>query len=730
MDEIKTVGVVGCGLMGSGRKNGKGFYNYGKTRAMKYIPLILIIAIIGYLSVGCKGGPAAAAESPPEDEGTAPATEQEATADKARIPPAEPVPAHAQADEPVDVAAETSPEQPAEHPPLPEKTSLLDVAIYPGDAIFRIDYPIEIRLVLRNKSPEPVVLERNINFLRGFEINDTPLGRAKYDREEEKSGQPIIIPPDGFTGVRVDLGKHFPSLRKPGNYKIRWSDPNLGSSQPLDIVVTDYVLLITDYGDIAFTLMPKVAPKTVAQFKRLVGQGFYEGSTIRGVKAYRMVVVNPPGENMAAFSDQIVPLEQETSTETITTGDVVVARQLDVERLSRGLPEREEFLNAGTPAFFVQLMPGASSRNMKYTVFGRVFRGLDVLNVISRARQARGSQGQKLFTPANEIKIKRAVLVEEDTPAVRRHAEAPEGARPRATLTISPPSEQITYGEPLNLRLTLNNPYDEPLHIPGEIGIKKGIKIFKLEPPPSGENKETVRRQVDINGDFPETLLPLSGGNLGPGGITGVNLDVTDLCPAFAEGGKFEIVWEGYGIETEPLTIKIQKSLFAKIITEKGTLEVILFEEAAPGAVARFAQLAREGFYDGLAFHRVINTPSLSLVQSGSPTGDETGKAEGEPIPLEPSNRRFRVGTVGLARTPANPDSGSSQYFIITKIRADGAAALFRRYTQIGQVKAARDAGGKPTDFRIILGKIARGDKVIRVEISEKKPLWNDREEP
>jgi cyclophilin family peptidyl-prolyl cis-trans isomerase len=662
---------------------------------MKYIPLILTIAIVGYLSVGCKGGPTAA-EFPPE--GTAPAIEQETTADKAHIPPAEPVPAHARPDEPIDVAAETSPEQPAEHPPRPEETSLLDAAIYPGDAVFRIDYPIEIRLVLRNKSPEPVVLERNINFLRGFEINDTRLGRAKYDREEEKSEQPIIIPPDGFIGVRVDLGRHFPSLRKPGNYKIRWSDPNLGSSQPLDIVVTDYVLLTTDYGDIAFALN-------------------------------RMVVVNPPGENIAAFSDQFAPLELETSTGTITTGDVVVARQLDVERLSRGLPEREEFLNAGTPAFFVQLMPGAPSQNMKYTVFGRVFRGLDALNVISRARQARGSQGQKLFTPANEIKIKRAVLVEEDTPLVGHHAEAPEGARPQATLTISPPSEQITYGEPLNLRLTLSNPYDEPLHIPGELGIKKGIKIFKLEHP-SGEDKETVRRQVNISEDFPETLLPLSGGNLGPGGITGVNLDVTDLCPAFAEGGEFEIAWEDYGIETEPLTIKIQKSLFARIITEKGTLEVILFEEAAPGAVARFAQLGREGFYDGLTFHRVIDTPSLSLVQSGSPTGDETGKAEGGPIPLEPGNRRFRVGTVGLARTPVNPDSGSSQYFIITKIRADGAAALFRRYTQIGQVKAARDAGGKPADFRAILGKIAGSDKVIRVEISEKKPLWNDREEP
>jgi cyclophilin family peptidyl-prolyl cis-trans isomerase len=137
--------------------------------------------------------------------------------------------------------------------------------------------------------------------------------------------------------------------------------------------------------------------------------------------------------------------------------------------------------------------------------------------------------------------------------------------------------------------------------------------------------------------------------------------------------------------------------------------------------VGRFRQLAQEGYYNGLPFYTVMNTPALSLAQSGSKTGDETGKADLPDIPLEPSDRQFNAGTIGLSRTGANPDSGNSQYFIVTQLRADGAAALYRRYTIIGEIISARDEKGNPADFRSLLAKLAKDDKVMKIEISERK---------
>lgn len=668
---------------------------------MKSLSLMLAVAVFSWLLLGCGGGPAGTpsdapppAEQPPGDRGISDEGWPETSATP-EIPP----------------AGET------------RKPPALDIAVYPEETIFRIDHPVIVRLVLKNNSPDPVVLDRAVNFLSGFEINDARLG-VKYAGEEEKLDRPLVIPPGAFIGARVDLARHFPILRKPGPCKIRWSDPDLGGSKSVEIDVTDYVLLVTDYGDVAVKLLPGAAPDAAAQFRRLAARGFYDDAPVSGLKPDKMVVVTPAAEKAADFADQYAPLKQETTTEEITSGDVVVIRLLDVESLSRGLPERPEFFNTGTPGFFVQLAPAAPAEKMKYTVFGRVFRGLEVLNDISRALQARGLQGQKLSIPAEEIRIRRAVLVEDacDRPA----APPPEGAKPEASLALTWNAMSVTYGEPLPVQVTISNAFDAPLRLP-ETGAAKGLKVFRLE---AGGENAVLRAPVEISKDFPDQPLRAPKGHLPPGGFVGATLDISGLSPAFAEGGTFEILWEDQGIRSEPVTIRVQKSLFAKILTGKGGFEVVLFEESAPLAVERFRQLAQRGFYDNLAFHRVINTPALGLAQTGSPTGDETGKADGEPIPLEPGDRKFREGTVAFAHTPADPDSGSSQYFIVTRVREDGSAALYGRYTVIGEIAAAYDDKGNPADFRAILGAITEKDKVIKVEISEKKPQWNSKEEP
>lgn len=98
----------------------------------------------------------------------------------------------------------------------------------------------------------------------------------------------------------------------------------------------------------------------------------------------------------------------------------------------------------------------------------------------------------------------------------------------------------------------------------------------------------------------------------------------------------------------------------ARIITEKGTLEVKLFSESAPRTVANFIELVEREFYNGLTFHRVI--PNF-VIQTGSPSG--TGKdGPGYTIDceLDGENQRHDRGVLSMAHSGRN--TGGSQFFI------------------------------------------------------------------
>lgn len=665
---------------------------------MKRCAIPALVLIFACLAVGCGGGPAPAA------------------------PPAG-VPAH----------PETAPEQPAagKEPSAPKETASpettppkpperFEVALYASETICRMDYPIEVTVVLRNISKDAVQFDRGINFPRGFRINEVPKG-ARERGQDSAYEQPLAIPPGGFVGFRCDLGEYFQDFASPGHYSVAWSDPDIGQARPVEIEVTEYALVVTDFGDFDMRLMPPVAPDAVEQFKRLVNQGFYDGALVSGIQAEKMAAFSPSENSLKEFAGRYPALKRETNTEIIGPGDVVVARQLDIPMLNRGLPERPEFLDSGTPSFFVQLMP-AEPTGIKYTVFGRVFRGLDVLYSISRARAARNSQGQPLSFPAQPIRISRIIMVDKPSQVPRRINPAPTDAVPEAELALVPPADAFTYGEPINLQLSLRNPYDDTSLALPFTGLKKGLRVVRIEQEGTGENAKENPAPVELNPDFLDMLLPVSGGLLAPGAQAGIRLDITDICQAFQQGGKFEITWEVGGIKTKPIVIQIQKSLFANITTSKGALQVLLFPQAAPLAVERFRLLAEQGFYENLPFCYVLNAPALALVQSGGKTGDPMGKAPGLPdMPLEPSNRPFKTGTVAFAHTAANPDTGSSQYFIVTNIRPDGAASLFRKYTIIGEVISAWDTQGKPLDYLALLSKLKTEDKIIKIEISEKK---------
>ncbi len=111
---------------------------------------------------------------------------------------------------------------------------------------------------------------------------------------------------------------------------------------------------------------------------------------------------------------------------------------------------------------------------------------------------------------------------------------------------------------------------------------------------------------------------------------------------------------------------------------ETGAVTIKLRPDLAPGHVARIKELVREGFYDGVVFHRVI--PGF-MAQGGDPSGTGRGGSDKPDLKAEFSDEPHVRGVVSMARTP-NPDSANSQFFIVF----DDATFLDKQYTVWGQV--------------------------------------------
>ncbi len=114
------------------------------------------------------------------------------------------------------------------------------------------------------------------------------------------------------------------------------------------------------------------------------------------------------------------------------------------------------------------------------------------------------------------------------------------------------------------------------------------------------------------------------------------------------------------------------------IETTKGRVVIAMRPDLAPKHVERIKQLAREGFYDGIVFHRVIEG---FMAQTGCPDGRGTGGSKYPNLPAEFNAEPHVRGTASMARA-SNPNSANSQFFICF----DDAAFLDRQYTVWGKV--------------------------------------------
>jgi peptidylprolyl isomerase len=148
----------------------------------------------------------------------------------------------------------------------------------------------------------------------------------------------------------------------------------------------------------------------------------------------------------------------------------------------------------------------------------------------------------------------------------------------------------------------------------------------------------------------------------------------------------------------------LENTLYVDLASGRVVIE--LLPDVAPMHVQRIKELAREGFYDGVVFHRVI--PGF-MAQTGDPTGTGRGGSDMPDLPAEFSRLPFERGTVAMARTN-NPNSGNSQFFICFA----AAPHLNGQYTVWGRV-----VEGMELVDRIAPGEPPRNpDRMIRVRVA------------
>lgn len=143
---------------------------------------------------------------------------------------------------------------------------------------------------------------------------------------------------------------------------------------------------------------------------------------------------------------------------------------------------------------------------------------------------------------------------------------------------------------------------------------------------------------------------------------------------------------------------------------EHGRVTIEMRPDLAPKHVARIKQLVREGFYDGIVFHRVIGG---FMAQAGDPTG--TGShGSGENIDAEFSDEPHVRGTVSMARRGGDINSADSQFFIVYA----RARNLDGQYSVWGKVTDGMKAVAKIKRGESGSGKVSDPDKIIRMQVA------------
>ncbi|HEY0182587.1 MAG TPA: peptidylprolyl isomerase [Rhodopila sp.] len=143
---------------------------------------------------------------------------------------------------------------------------------------------------------------------------------------------------------------------------------------------------------------------------------------------------------------------------------------------------------------------------------------------------------------------------------------------------------------------------------------------------------------------------------------------------------------------------------------KQGRVVIRLLPDVAPKHVERIKTLARQGFYDGTPFHRVIEG---FMAQGGDPTGTGTGGSKLPNLPLEASQRHFVRGVCGMARS-SDPDSANSQFFIMFA----PAPSLDGKYTIWGQVVSGMEYVDQIKRGAPGSGTVTDPDRIVHMRVA------------
>ena len=141
-----------------------------------------------------------------------------------------------------------------------------------------------------------------------------------------------------------------------------------------------------------------------------------------------------------------------------------------------------------------------------------------------------------------------------------------------------------------------------------------------------------------------------------------------------------------------------------------GRVTIELRPDIAPKHVERFKKLTKQGFYNGLKFHRVLTG---FMAQTGDPTGTGSGGSDLPDLKAEFSDAPFKRGTLGAART-GDPNSANSQFFICF----EDATHLNGQYTVFGRVVDGMKIVDRIKKGRDRSGTVFNPDKIIKMQLA------------
>lgn len=268
-------------------------------------------------------------------------------------------------------------------------------------------------------------------------------------------------------------------------------------------------------------------------------------------------------------------------------------------------------------------------------------------------------------------------------------------------------------GHPVWAELSLTNMTDKPitLQVPdapskepsgvGEVGLPLA-HVF------SGKDFGAISIR-DSRGDLLEDRTfhkpsdPIPVVHLAAHSSIGIRVDLAQhYISLLRRPGKYTLMWKPYGgmVESEPVTVSLLAEQQAVILTDYGRLVMRFYYDQAPRHVQNFIELVNQRFYDNLTFHRVVRG---AIVQGGDPQGTGKGtRPDGKRVPAEFNRVPFEVGTVGMARSPKDPDSASCQFFICLSRRAefDGDQTAFAYLVGQESFDTLNKIGSAPTNAK------------------------------